>query len=333
MRNGVDCKGREWEKNLNLMSPDKDITGKRFGSLTVLFRVQNDKQGNSYWLCKCDCSNDFVVRGTSLRSGHTTSCGCMKKEIISEKLAYNFSPGEKVGYWTILYKANEYLGKGSYWHCRCECGVEKDVLGSSLFKGTSLSCGCYNKKINSERQLIDLTGKTYGFLTVLGISDKKYNGDVFWNVRCECGTEKSVSGHNLRRGGVISCGCKQCSIGEMNVEKILNDNDILFKPQYTFNDLVSENNKLLRFDFGIIDNNLNLIRLIEFDGTQHVAPVERFGGQAEFEKRQKYDSIKNQYALSHNIPLVRIPYSKRNSMCLDDILGDKYLIKENDTHG
>ena len=119
----------------------------------------------------------------------------------------------------------------------------------------------------------------------------------------------------------------------MNVEKILNDNDILFKPQYTFNDLVSENNKLLRFDFGIIDNNLNLIRLIEFDGTQHVAPVERFGGQAEFEKRQKYDSIKNQYALSHNIPLVRIPYSKRNSMCLDDILGDKYLIKENDTHG
>lgn len=85
MRTGVDYRGKEWEENLNLMSPDKNITGKRFGNLTVLFRVQNDKQGNSYWLCKCDCGNDFVVRGTSLRSGHTTSCGCMQKKIVSEK--------------------------------------------------------------------------------------------------------------------------------------------------------------------------------------------------------------------------------------------------------
>lgn len=41
----------------------------------------------------------------------------------------------------------------------------------------------------------------------------------------------------------------------------------------------------------------------------------------------KNDTLKNQYALSHNIPLVRIPYSKRDSMTLDDILGDSYLYK------
>ena len=48
---------------------------------------------------------------------------------------------------------------------------------------------------------------------------------------------------------------------------------------------------------------------------------------------QKNDDLKNQYALSHNIPLVRIPYNKRDSMNLDDLLGSKYLIKGGDHFG
>lgn len=330
MRTGVDCKGREWEENSNSIKPNKDITNKRFGYLTVLFRVQNDKQGNSYWLCKCDCDNEIVVKGVSLRSGHTTSCGCAHSPIVSEKLARKIIPGQQFGYWTVLYRADGYVGRGSYWRCRCRCGIEKDVGGESLSNGMSKSCGCYEKELKSKKNTIDLTGRVYGFLTVLGRSDKKVAGEILWNVRCECGTEKMVSGHNLRRGGVISCGCKQCSIGEMNIKNILENNNIIFQPQYTFLDLVTEKNKPLRFDFAILDICDNLIRLIEFDGVQHFIPIERFGGEEVFEKQKRYDLFKNQYALSHNIPLVRIPYSKRDSMCIDDLLGDKYLIKEND---
>lgn len=63
------------------------------------------------------------------------------------------------------------------------------------------------------------------------------------------------------------------------------------------------------------------------DGQQHNKPYEYFGGVEKFLTVRKNDTLKNQYALSHNIPLVRIPYSKRDSMTLDDILGDSYLYK------
>lgn len=50
--------------------------------------------------------------------------------------------GQNFGKWTVLRKADKRASNGSiYWHCRCECGAEKDVLGQSLREGKSLSCG------------------------------------------------------------------------------------------------------------------------------------------------------------------------------------------------
>ena len=52
--------------------------------------------------------------------------------------------GQKIGKWTVLYKTDKRNDGGTiYWHCRCECGVEKDVLGTSLRQGLSLSCGAH----------------------------------------------------------------------------------------------------------------------------------------------------------------------------------------------
>ena len=65
MRKGIDCKGKEWEENLNKIKPDKDLVGQVFGRLSVKFRVQNDKQGLSQWLTQCECGNEIVVRGSS----------------------------------------------------------------------------------------------------------------------------------------------------------------------------------------------------------------------------------------------------------------------------
>lgn len=55
----------------------KDLTGKKYGRLTVvkLDRIANRK---SYWLCKCDCGKEKVIRSDCL--GTTLSCGCLKKE-------------------------------------------------------------------------------------------------------------------------------------------------------------------------------------------------------------------------------------------------------------
>lgn len=56
-----------------------DLTGNRYGRLLVIERADN-LNGHVRWRCKCDCGNECVVHGTSLKSGNTTSCGCYRIE-------------------------------------------------------------------------------------------------------------------------------------------------------------------------------------------------------------------------------------------------------------
>lgn len=66
------------------MSEFIDITGNRYGKLTVINRAytHTTKSGNKYikWRCICDCGNETVVSGESLKNGNTRSCGCLQKE-------------------------------------------------------------------------------------------------------------------------------------------------------------------------------------------------------------------------------------------------------------
>lgn len=61
-----------------------DLTGHRFGKLTVIKRVEDyispKGQRDRRWLCKCDCENYVVVRGSDLKSKNTQSCGCLNRE-------------------------------------------------------------------------------------------------------------------------------------------------------------------------------------------------------------------------------------------------------------
>lgn len=53
-----------------------DITGQRYGKLTVVEPAEN-VGSRTAWLCRCDCGRETVVRTSRLRSGHTSSCGCL----------------------------------------------------------------------------------------------------------------------------------------------------------------------------------------------------------------------------------------------------------------
>lgn len=57
-----------------------DLTGRKFGKLTVVKKHSKDKWGGWNWLCKCDCGNETVVSGGHLRGLKIKSCGCSKKE-------------------------------------------------------------------------------------------------------------------------------------------------------------------------------------------------------------------------------------------------------------
>lgn len=70
------------------MSSFKDLTGKKFGKLTVVKRVENYVRPSgkeaAKWLCLCDCGNEIEVITNSLTSKKTQSCGCLHSEIISK---------------------------------------------------------------------------------------------------------------------------------------------------------------------------------------------------------------------------------------------------------
>lgn len=58
----------------------QDLTGQKFNKLTVINFSHFDKKKNSYWLCKCDCGNEKIVRRSHLLSGGVQSCGCVLHE-------------------------------------------------------------------------------------------------------------------------------------------------------------------------------------------------------------------------------------------------------------
>ena len=55
-------------------------------------------------------------------------------------------------------------------------------------------------------KIIDITGQTFGKLTVLGYAGRGLRRSSLWNVRCDCGTEKATTSLNLRHGKSRSCG-------------------------------------------------------------------------------------------------------------------------------
>ena len=62
-----------------------DLTGQKFGRLIVIERAEN-KGGRVYWLCKCECGNEKVIRGSHLKSGTTMSCGCLQSEKMKKQM-------------------------------------------------------------------------------------------------------------------------------------------------------------------------------------------------------------------------------------------------------
>jgi hypothetical protein len=115
--------------------------GQKYDSLTV---ECNSWERKGYWICHCECGNDIEVSEDDLRNGKAKSCGCSLKEKWSKKADLT---GHRFGMLEVLHETDRKDKCGNlYWLCRCDCGTEKEILGSSLRNGHTLSCGCLRKK-------------------------------------------------------------------------------------------------------------------------------------------------------------------------------------------
>ena len=118
----------------------RDLTGQRFGRLTVVSRASN-RGHHVMWVCRCDCGSETTVTGDNLKRGASMSCGCLRKETSVIDLT-----GQRFGRLTVLERSGS-IGRMAAWKCRCDCGKECVVGSNALRTGHTKSCGCLGREI------------------------------------------------------------------------------------------------------------------------------------------------------------------------------------------
>ena len=116
-----------------------EMIGKRFGRLVVIERHHSTPK-KVFWRCKCDCGNETVVDGWSLRSGETKSCGCYHRDKTRESRID--ITGQRFGRVTVLEYSHSDKRRQTMYKCKCDCGNIFITRGSGLKSGHVTSCGC-----------------------------------------------------------------------------------------------------------------------------------------------------------------------------------------------
>lgn len=178
-----------------LVYKNENLEGQRFGRLLAITKTIIN--GETGYICKCDCGNEKFYSAYKLRNGLAKSCG----------LCYSFKgediTGQKFGHWTVESFSHKTTDGRYYWNCVCDCAEHtyKQVEVKLLKKGLSKSCGC-TKQVSHKY----LEGQKVGKWTFISPVDS-----LRWECECECGNRQIVYYSNILRGLSKSCGCDDIS--------------------------------------------------------------------------------------------------------------------------
>lgn len=132
---------RATEKN------EHKLKGKVFEDLEVIDKAEKkERNGGTWWICRCSCGNIIEVPGTLLVTGRKTHCGCK-----AEPNYYTVDITDRqFDRLTAKYPLPQRDHKGGViWHCVCECGNEVDVSYNTLVYSGMRSCGCWKRERES----------------------------------------------------------------------------------------------------------------------------------------------------------------------------------------
>lgn len=203
------------------------------------------------------------------------------------------------------YEIHAGSGKSVWW--KCNLGHEwKDVVGVRT-RNKTVCKKCEIVKSNLKNTFPEVANEWHplknGSLTPDLVTPM--NGKKVWWI-CDKGHEWEAKVLNRTKNG---SGCPRCNVskGEKRVEDFLVKYNINYKREYSFADC--KNIFPLRFDFALFEKD-NLKTLIEYDGEQHYngRGSDPTKSNATLVRIQKNDRIKNEYCLTNNIHLIRIPY-------------------------
>lgn len=290
--------------------------------------------------CKCkQCNHEWKIKPRKLLIGEGCPL-CANKRIgaIRKKSNEQFLNELRQVYNDTITLLTPYTRNKTVLKCKCTiCNYEWEVLPYSLLKGK----GCPNCcKIQNRNKLAKSNEQ---FLNELySIHDNNIQPlepyiTAVTKIKCKCNICEHIwliSPASLLRGN----GCPICKLskGERYIHQFLKNNHFIFTIQFKIANC--KNIKPLPFDFAIfktLDDKKNKKPwiLIEYDGIQHW-DIFRFSKNQtkelqDLKNRQRRDSIKTNYCINNQIPLIRIAYKKEYKDM--DKIAQQLIFKELET--
>jgi len=249
----------------------------------------------------CPIHGGFV----QLLASHLNGSGCPKCAGSVKKTRDIFESdsrkihGDKYDYSKFKYVNNKIK---SLLICR-ECGNEFEIRPDAHLNGKGCSICGYKKAAKSRSKslesFIEHAQKIHG-LKYDYSSSKYINSLTKLDILCRIhGYFSQTPGNHLSGAGCPSC---MNSSGEDSICKILNELNISFKREYSFDNCIHKSKMF--FDFYLPDHNV----CIEYDGEQHFIPIEFFGGEESLISTKERDILKMKYCKENNIFILRISY-------------------------
>lgn len=220
--------------------PRQDLTDQTFGYLTPFEYVKGGK-----WKCKCKCGNITITTTQNLKSGHTTSCGCKRKE---SKNVYDMTSFENEGV-KVLRRAGSDQQQIALWECECKyCGKTFITRGSHLRDGRVSSCGCRNSKNEVKiRKILDENNIEYSTqYTFPDLQDKgklRFDFAIFQNGVLSHLIEYNGSQHYKKTKGSWGEGYEKLTLHDQMKKDYCQKNNIRliiipYDKEYTIKDLL-----------------------------------------------------------------------------------------------
>ncbi len=277
------------------------------------------KNAHSLVTITCKIHGDFQQAPNShLKGSECSLCSLLKKKYPknipnSKSLTEEYVRQAKIKYGNNKYDYSKVLYVNNKTKIIIGCKIHGQIQQYPNVHINGLGCPhCAVIEVGDKRK------KSYSFFIKKAreIHGKKYEYPMFnfyksrTSIIINCkkhGEYEQVAYAHLR--GQSCPKCKE-SFGERRIRVFLEKHQIKYTFQKKFNDC--KNTSYLFFDFYVPNQNL----LIEYDGEQHFGTTrgDTFGGKVGFEKRKINDGIKNSYAKTKNIKLLRINFKQLNNI-------------------
>lgn len=219
------------------LSDWESYIGKIYGRLVIQSVYR--KHRVTYCKCKCKCGNIKEIALYSVIHGITKSCGCLSAEL-TRKRKFNDITNQRFGKLVALYY-NDEIKK---WHCKCDCGNDKDVFAINLRKGLTKSCGCLKRYKLKKDKMVEPKKPKLEHLKTNWLKGQKFNRlfvleDCFINDRhyckclCDCGNIKYIIAAKVKSGATKSCGCyRHKTVAPLEIGRVYGKLTIISNPIY-----------------------------------------------------------------------------------------------------